>query len=79
MIEATPAVRKPPVHGVELVFALDPRGPFRSPHLERNLVLVQGDPDRRFTDAPCVRAILEPVRPRNARRPEARSSPAEPR
>ena len=66
MVEATPPVSEPTVHGVELMFPLDPCGAFRPPYFERNLLLVQG---RLQLGAVLMRhvsrAVLEPVRPRD--------------
>src|SRR4029453_539943 len=66
MIEAPPTMRKPAVHGIELVLSFDPRGSVRSSNLERHLVLVQG---RLELGAVLMRhvsgAVLEPVCPRD--------------
>ena len=66
VVEATPPVGEPSVHGVELMLALDPCGAFCAPYFERNLLLVQG---RLQLGAVLMRhvsgAVLEPIRPRD--------------
>ena len=78
VVEAAPPVSEPAVDGVELMLPLDPCGAFRAPHLERNLLLVQGRLQLGArTDAPSGRAVREPVRPGRSDARAARSSRAE--